>query len=458
MGTTTNTDLKIRVSVDKGNTKSSINDISNGFLKATAIIKGVELGLRALEFGFKSVANFISGAVTTAKDFQTSMLNVKALTGTVGDEFETLSELALDLGSNTEFTAVQVADAMGFMAMAGLETNEILAATPSILNLASASGLDFASSADIATNIMAQFSIEAKNTDRVVDVLAKTVTSSNTDMIQFADAMNFLGPTAASMGISLEQASAIIGIMANNGLKGSLGTRALGTSLTRLAAPTARMEEAMNDLNIEFFDLDGNMNSIDIIVDDLKKAFEGMTQEQQNAALSALFGAEAFQEWNILIKEGGDGIRGFTDDLIDSGGAAEEMADIKLSGLEGALLTVTSAWEGFQIRLVDAVDGLGVTQQAAEFIAGAIGDLEFQVTNADSSFRIWLAEMQERFGPQIDEIKGKLNELIGRLRAIWETHGPQVKDAFKEIAEKGLEEAFNAAVILIDKLDEFISG
>jgi hypothetical protein len=127
---------------------------------------------------------------------------------------------------------------MDFMAMAGLNVTEIMDGLPGVLNLAQAGNLDLATSADIATNIMGQFNKEATDLNHIVDVMAKTATSSNTNVQEMGEAMNYLGPTMNALGVSIEETSAVIGILANNGIKGSLAGRALGTSLVRLANPT----------------------------------------------------------------------------------------------------------------------------------------------------------------------------------------------------------------------------
>jgi TP901 family phage tail tape measure protein len=325
--------------------KSGLGGVKDTVLGVAKAIPGIGLALGVLSLGgFALVAK-------TAGEFQTEMLKVKAISSATGDQFEKLRKQAKDLGRTTQFQAKQVGEAQKFQAMAGLEVNEILSATPGILNLAAAANLDLGRSSDIATNIMSQFGKEASDMNNIVDVLAKTVNTSNQDMEQLADAMNYLGPTAKAMGIQLEEAAAVTGILASNGLQGSLGTRALGTSLTRLSKPTANMQTVMKKLNLQAFDSKGNFAGIEGVVSQLEKSMKGLTQEQKQNYLSTLFGAEAIQEWNILLANGSGNLSKYTEELRNSTGAAGDMAGTMMSGYQGAMMRFQSAWEGLLISL-----------------------------------------------------------------------------------------------------------
>lgn len=322
-----------------------LGGLKNGILGAIPILGGLAAGLTAVAVGGFALAT------KTAGDFQTQMLKVKAISRATAEEFEMLKKQAKDLGRTTQFSAKQVGEAQQFQAMAGLKVNEIMEATPGILNLAASANLDLGRSSDIATNIMSQFGLQASDMNKIVDTLALTVNTSNQDMEQLADAMNYLGPTAKAMGIKLEEAAAITGIMASNGLQGSLGTRALATSLTRLARPTEAMENAMQKLNLKAFDLNGNFVGVSGVVKQLESKFGKLTQEQQQYYLSTLFGAEAIQEWNILLANGSENLNRYSDELRNSTGAAQNMANTMMSGYQGAILRLQSAWEGLLISL-----------------------------------------------------------------------------------------------------------
>ena len=346
---------KIRIGEYNSTVKQS-NGILDGFKNALSKVGSVmatvaKVGIGGLITGLVTLKGFLAIAVKTAGGFETQMLKVKAISRATGEEYAELTKQAKDLGRTTAFTAVQVGEAQQFQAMAGLNVNQIMKATPSILNLAASANLDLGRSADIATNIMSQFSLQAEDMDMIVDTLALTVNTSNQNMEQLADAMNYLGPTAKAMGISLSEAAAITGIMASNGLQGSLGTRALGTSLTRLARPTEAMDNMMESLNLRFFDAKGNFVGMPGMLKQLEKATANMTMEQKQNTLATLFGAEAIQEWNILLETGSDRLSEYSGELADSGGTAQKMADEMLSGWDGAIKRMQSAWEGLLINV-----------------------------------------------------------------------------------------------------------
>ena len=288
---------------------------------------GVAAGVAVVGYSLRSV-------VTTGIQFNKEMSNVQALTGASSTELNALIEAARKMGASTSFSAKEAAEGMGFLAMAGFNTNQIIAATPATLALAAAGSISLGEAADTASNVLSQFGLEAEQTGRVSDVMAKTITTSNTNMREMSEAMKFLGPTAKALGVGLEESSATLGILANSGIKGSLASRALGSAFTRLAKPTSVMQQSMKALKVDFFE-EGEFVGVAGAVGKLEGALAGMTQEQRAAHLSTLFGNEAFQEVSILMDEGADKIRQYTDELRDSRGIAKEIADTKLDNLAG---------------------------------------------------------------------------------------------------------------------------
>lgn len=333
-------------------TQTKINSFAEGVGSAFATVgkyvttAGVTIG------AFGAVIGGL--AFKTTGDFETQMLKTKAVARSTDGQFKALKEQAIDLGAKTMFSAKQVAEAQFFLAAAGLKTDQIMKATNATLSLASAGQLELGRSAEITSNIMAQFQMPAENVNQAVDVMALAVNMSTQNMEELADAMNYLGPTAKAMGMSLEEAAAITIEMSNAGLKGSLGTRALGTSIVRLAKPTDAMANMMETLGLKFFDAKGNFVGMAGTIKQLEKSFVGLTQEQRMEALSTIFGADAIQEWSILVQNGSGTLENFTGELKNSKGAAETMAKTMQSGWAGATERMSSAWDGFLIRIGDS--------------------------------------------------------------------------------------------------------
>ncbi|GAK09005.1 phage tail tape measure protein [Geomicrobium sp. JCM 19038] len=290
-------------------------------------------------------------ALKVGMDFESSMSKVQALTGESGDAMDALTEQAKHLGETTVFSASQAADGMAFLGMAGWETSAILEGMPGLLDLAASAQMDLGRAADITSNIMAAFSLEAAESSRVSDVLAKAASNANTNVEQMGEAMGYVAPSANTLGLSMEETAAAVMAVSDAGIQGSRAGRAFGTSLTRLAKPTSQMEDVMTDLGLAFFNANGEMESIPAMVGQLETAFADMTEEQQAAALSTLFGAEAMRHWAILVDQGSESLAANTQMLEESEGAAAEMANTMMDNAQGALIEFKSALEGAGIAL-----------------------------------------------------------------------------------------------------------
>jgi TP901 family phage tail tape measure protein len=329
----------------KDNASKEIKGVNEGFSKMTKVAGAAALAVGAVgaAFGVKVIKEFA--------DFEKGMSTVKAITNATGEEFKALNDLAKEMGRTTAFTAKEAGDAMTYLGMAGFDTNEIMSALPGTLNLAAAANVALGRAADIASNVLTGFQLDTKETERVIDVLTKTLTTSNTDLEQLSEAMKYFAPTAAAFGVSLEEASAAVGLMGNAGIQGSLATRAFGTALTRLAKPTKKMEELMDELGIKFFDTEGRFVGLAGMIGLLEGKLGDATDEYKQFVLSTLFGMEAIQEMNVLLAIGSEGINEYTQELEASGGTAQRMADTQLDNLHGAFTILKSAVSGLMIEM-----------------------------------------------------------------------------------------------------------
>jgi TP901 family phage tail tape measure protein len=312
----------------------------------------------------------MAGLVGTGAGFEKSMSNVQALSNATKTEMVSLTKAARDAGAKTAYTARESADAMGYLALAGYNAEQQISALPATLNLAAAGSIDLARSADIATNILSQYRMKAKDTGVVVDQLAFTQSRFNTNIEEAADAMNYWGPTAAAMKIKLSESNATIGLLANNGLKGSLATRALGTSIVRLSKPTTQMRQIMDELNLSFFDSEGRFVGMAGMVDILNQRMGNLTDQQKQAALSTVFGSEAIQEMNILLAEGAGKIRYWTNELENAEGTAKRMSDTKLDNLAGDFQILKSSSQEVSLQIFEELSPAlrAVTKEATLFI------------------------------------------------------------------------------------------
>lgn len=340
----------------------------------------------------------------TAADFETGMNRVQALSGATAEQFQALRTQAKDLGRTTQFSASQAADAMGFLAMAGFEADQVLGAMPSTLQLAASAQLDLASAADITSNILTGYGLKVEDLGHVNDVLVKSFTSANTNLVQLGEAMKFAGPVASAAGIRFEESAAALALMGNAGIQATMAGTSLRGAITRLLNPTDAISEVLDKYNITVMNADGNMKSLAEILRQFETAglsnvavtqkmsetFSAAgvniaaTQEpvktlgdlfrlageqgidmtesmgelgSESVAIGDLmevFGLRAGPAMAGLISQGTDALVDLEKELNNAGGIAEEIGSVQMKGLNGAMKALKSAAEGLAIAIADS--------------------------------------------------------------------------------------------------------
>lgn len=269
------------------------------------------------------------GAVSfnTFKNFEAEMSKVQAVSGATAEEFKALSDNAKELGASTMFSAREVASLQTEFAKLGFTATEITKVTESTLALAQASGSDLARSAEVAGSTLRAFGLDASETGRVTDVMAKSFSTSALDMEHFANSMKFVAPVAKSAGISIEETSAMLAVLANAGIKGSQAGTSLRRIISEIGASGKPTSEALKDLASQ------GLNLADA------------KDEVGRSAQSAL----------LILSEGVDQIKPLQTQFENSAGAAKEMADIMGDTAFGASKRLESAMEGLGISIGEIV-------------------------------------------------------------------------------------------------------
>lgn len=293
------------------------------------------------------------GAISlhTAANFDDSMRRVQAISGATGAEFEALSGQARELGATTAFSASDAADAMYYMALAGWDVNDIMSATPGLLSLASAAGMDLASASDIVTDSMSAFEMDATRANEAADIFAATSSKSNTDVLQLGEALKYASSTANSAGMDLAQTAAFVGILADSGIKGSMAGTTFNAVLRDMKKAAVDGTIAIGRTTIAIYNQDGTMRDLRSIMADVSKATEGMTTEQRDAALSAIFQEESIRGVNVVLATGTERYEELENAIYNSEGAAEKMAETMEGGVGGATREMKSAMEELMIVL-----------------------------------------------------------------------------------------------------------
>ncbi|HBV2141011.1 TPA: phage tail tape measure protein [Klebsiella variicola] len=313
-----------------------------------------------------AVAGYASGRfLSPAVGFDTDMSRVMALTRMdKGDgRFTDLREQAKKLGAETAFSSSDAAQGQAFLAMAGFTPEAIRAALPGVLDTAIAGGalsgdISLGETADIGASVLKQFGLQATDMGRVGDVLAGTFTRSSTNLRALGDTMKYTGPVAAALGISLEEAAAMAGVLANNGLRGSDAGTAMRASLTRLSAPTGAAAKALKELGVSVADSRGKLRPVEQILGDLYKATKKYGDTDQISFFKDIAGEEAMVGLQTLVKSVGSGdLQRLIAELKKAQGESASTAKKMSDNLGGDISNLSSAWEGLQIQISDTVNG-----------------------------------------------------------------------------------------------------
>lgn len=317
------------------------------------------------------IAGVAAAAAKVGIDFQAQMSRVQAVSGATGTQLDSLKNQAIQLGAKTAFSAGEAADGMENLASAGMNSKQIMAAMPGVLDLAAVSGGNVAQSAEDMTTALNGFGLSASKSGHVADIFAKAAADTNAEAVDMGQAMTYVAPAAHAAGQSLENTAAAIGLLSDAGIKGSSAGTALGQVMEQLQGPSAQAKKAMEDIGFSAYDQSGKMKSLTSIVKDFGKATDGMTDKQKQYYLSTIFGVQGGRAMNVMLSQGADKLDDMTKSLKNSSGAADKMArimqDNTKSGIEqlGGVLETTAIL--FEQKLDPAI------RSVAQHIADLVG-------------------------------------------------------------------------------------
>ena len=352
-----------------------------------------------------------TAAVTVGNDFEAQMSRVQAITGATKEELELLTNQAIDLGAETSFSATEAAAGMENLASAGFTTNEIMEAMPGLLDLAASSGAELATASEIAASAIRGFGLEASQSSHVADVFAEASARTNAQVEDMGEAMKYVAPVAKTVGLSIEETAAAIGIMSDAGIKGSQAGTTLRSGLVRIVKPTKMVKEAMEQLDVEFYNSDGTMKSLAQIIDTLQKSTAGLTDEVKNQALAQIFGTEALSGMLSLVNRGSKELSDITKSFEDCDGAAEEMANVMLDNAKGALESLSGSLESAGIAIQKAL--APEIKDLAKWIQDLVDDFN-DLSDEEKQSIINKALLVAAIGPAV-KILGTLGKTLGTV-------------------------------------------
>lgn len=336
----------------------------------------------------------IALSVRTFAGFEDQMLAVQAVSRATREEFGRLYDQAKQLGASTSFTAGEVASGQLNLARQGFNPAEIEKAIPSVMNLARATGTDLALAADIASGTLRAFNMEAGEMPRIADVMVATANNSAQTLEDLGESMKYAAPIAAEYGLSIEQTSKALGVMANMQIKGTMA----GTSLRQIMLQLADtgVQEQLRSIGVEALDARKNLRPLGDIMLDIGKAMEGMPNAERISLGKNLFDQRAVGGALKLISSDFDGLSKAID---NAAGVAERTAAIMDSGIGGSFRMLMSAVEGVQIAI-------------GEGLSGMLLEWSTQLTASAQSVGTWVGEHQG-----ILMLAAKLILVIGGLGA-----------------------------------------
>lgn len=355
------------------------------------------MALRGLSAGFE----FMKNAFRDFAEFDHILAKNGAIMNANKEDMAALKTQALELGKTMPFTAKEVAEAQKYQAMAGMKVNDILEMTPKLLKLSIASGEDLARTSDILTDNMSAFGLELKHADRLMDIMAATANNSNTSIAELGEAYQYVAATSRSFE-SLEEVNILLGILADNGIKGAKAGRNLAAVYSRLSKTTPDMDKALKKVGLSLYDGNGKFKGLRTILEELKPKLAKMTDEQRNYMLVTLAGTENLKVLTSVLGYSAEGIKKVAGAVNNATGAIEENYKRTKDTPLNKIKALESAWENFKLTLAD---------KAAPAMVKMIEDLTQKVIDLADSETFSKENVEAFFGSIQEGVKGTLEML-----------------------------------------------
>jgi TP901 family phage tail tape measure protein len=333
------------------------------------------LGTAALGFG-AALSVGVGMAVSKFAEFDQQMSYVQAATHETAGNMSLLRQASLDAGAATVFSATEAAQAVEELSKAGISTADILAGgLTGSMDLAAAGGLGVARAAEISATALQQFGLEGSQASHVADVLAAGAGKAMGSVEDLANGLKFVGPIAASMGVSIEETTGALALFAQQGIIGEQAGTSLRGVLSSLTSPSKMASKEIERLGITLYDSQGNFLGLENAAGELSKAYSGMTGQARDASLGLIFGNQQITAATALYRGGAEGVAEWTK-AVDDSGYASETAAMRLDNLKGDLEALSGAFDTAMISMGEGADGplRGFVQQLTGMV-DAFNDL-----------------------------------------------------------------------------------
>lgn len=321
-------------------------------LAAGALLEAGKAAAGLVADGFKSV---VDSGVAFDKTFN----NFQAVTGSSTTQMQAFRQEAIALGGDTQIAGANASDAaiaMTELAKAGLSVDQAMQAARGTLQLSAAAQISAADAATIQGNTLNTFSLQADQAGHAADVLANVANASSGEMTDFANGLQQGGAVAHQYGISLEDTAATLGVLANNGIKGSDAGTLMKSALLALASPSDQASQALDELNVHAFDANGNFVGMREIFNQLHTAAQNMTPEMYAMSTSTAFGSDAARLAGVAASKGAEGFDVMRT-AVEKQGTAAQVAATQNQGLPGIIENITNTIDTLKLGLYDIISG-----------------------------------------------------------------------------------------------------
>lgn len=423
-------ELLVKISADTSGLDKGL-DSGLGKIKS-GLSKLGSFATKAVAGAATAVAGFTAASIKTGMDFDTAMSQVAATMGMTVDQMNSdmetvtvngetftgnLTEFAEHMGATTQYTAKQSADALNYMALAGYDTKTAMQMLPNVMNLAAAGAMDLATASDMVTDAQTALGLSIDETNVMVDRMAKTASKSNTSVQQLGDAFLTVGANAKSMGSGLydttQEASQVLGILADNGIKASEAGTHLRNILLACNPPTDDAAAAWKQLGVSAYDADGNLRDLQFVFSDLSEAMKGMTAQQRDDLITKMFNKTDLAAVNSLLDTSVDR----WSELADAIAGAWYSSDSLESQLKGKLNISLD-------EMKQNLEKLGVTSEDfSHALDNCNGDVEEFAAGLfeDTDAGVEVSDVTKALGGNLGKLQAAFDGATGSAQAMAET-------------------------------------
>ena len=314
----------------------SMNSMSNS-MKSISAVMDIYL--------IKKVVEFSEKVVGVGAKFEEEMSNVKAVSAETAENMDILTESARQMAIVTKYSATDCAEALSYMALAGYDENKSIAMLPDVLDLAAAGTMNLAKASDMITDSQTALGLSMQETTVLVDQMAQTANKTNTDVAQLGEAILTIGGTAQNLKGGITELNTLLGILANNSIKGEEGGTKLRNMMNSLVSPTKEAAETLDELGVSIKDSQGIMRAFFDVMQDMKKGLSSFAQVDQLEKISTIFNIRDMAAAQAILNTTTNTYNELFESIENAKGAAKEMADTKMDNLNGEIEKLKSNLE-----------------------------------------------------------------------------------------------------------------